>query len=459
MFHHCGVTRNGARIQSQELPGIGGVEWLESRQLLSVTTTPALAADSVSLSYSTPQAGQSLTIDAKINGTLLASTPRTGTLTLSEGAAQLAQVNVATATTTSSGYYVLTVPGGLSMGSQALTVAYSGDTNYAPATVNATLNILNDSLKLQYTNPALANASYNVGVGIVPEVVPSGSNAAALTAAPTGSITLSEGTTVLATIPDITRVTTNSAGYYVLTATGLPVGSQTLKAVYSGDANYSASSVSFGVTADAILPTSVSSSYSTSTYVSAAYTVNASINGTVAPTVPRTGTLSLVEGSSTLASVNVATAAPNANGSFALTVPGGLTLGANSLSVVYSGDTNYATATQILQTVNASLVPDSVGLSYSTPQAGQPLTINAKINGTVLAGTTRTGTLTLSEGATQLAQVNVATATPNSSGYYGALGPRRPALRQSDDHRQLQRRWHVCCLQHECHTEHYQRQL
>ena len=363
---------------------------------------------------------------------MLATTPRTGTLTLSEGGNTLATVNVATATPNTSGFYALTVPGGLSFGSQTLTVSYSGDGIYAPSSTNATLNVTNESLKLQYTSQALANNAYAVSVAIVPQTPPATSGSPTAAAAttpptPTGSLTLMQGTTVLATIPDLTQVTPNSAGYYTLTDTaGFPLGLQRLTISYSGDTNYSSNSASLAVTAVASLPTSVYDSYSTSAYVGMPYTVNATIYGTVALGTPRTGTLTLEDanGNTLAGPVDISTATPNANGSFALTVPGGLPLGANTgLQVVYSGDTNYASSSQILQTVTVKLIPDSISLSYSTPQSNLPLTINARINGTVLAGTPRTGTLTLSEGQTQLAQVDISTVTPNASGYYALSVP------------------------------------
>ena len=40
---------------------------------------------------------------------------------------------------------------------------------------------------------------------------------------------------------------------------------------------------------------------------------------------------------------------------------------------------------------------DTLALSWITPLAGQAFTMNAEINGTLISGTPRTGTLTLSE--------------------------------------------------------------
>ena len=63
-----------------------------------------------------------------------------------------------------------------------------------------------------------------------------------------------------------------------------------------------------------------------------------------------------------------------------MSVPGGLSTGTHSLSVVYSGDSNYSAATATMAPVVAN--NDSLALSYSsTAPVGQPFTLNAAING------------------------------------------------------------------------------
>jgi hypothetical protein len=301
----------------------------------------------------------------------------------------------------------LTVAGGLSAGMHALKVTYSGDSTYAASSIAPTINVFNDSLSISRPSQALIGAAYTVGVAI---------KSASLTSTPGGTLTLSEGSVVLGTLDLSTASPVN--GYYQLTAaSGLSGGSHVLKVLYSGDGTYTATSSSFSVTGVIPLSTSISASYSTSTTAGSAYTVNAGISGSVAPNVPRTGTLSLVDGDTILATVDIATATPNSSGYYALTATG-LEVGSHTLEVVYSGDTNYAAASRTLSTLNVKQISSSVSYSYSTPQAGSPLTINAKVNGTTLADPPRTGTLTLSEGSTVLATVDITTAAPNSSGYY-----------------------------------------
>ena len=94
---------------------------------------------------------------------------------------------------------------------------------------------------------------------------------------------------------------------------------------------------------------------------------------------PRTGTLSLMEGTTSLATVNVATATPNGSGQYALTVTGGLPAGTYSnLSVVYSGDANYSALTTNLGTVTSA--NDFLGLSFNSLNlVGMPYTVNVSI--------------------------------------------------------------------------------
>ena len=147
-----------------------------------------------------------------------AGVPHTGTLTLSDNGTVLTSINLATATPSSSGYYALTVPAGLPAGSNVLTVSYSGDTNYAASTGTATLIVNNDRMSLSYGTLATVGQAYTVNVGITSVV--------GVTAAPTGTLTLMEGTTVLATI-NLSQATPNSSGQYALTVpAGLRPGAQ-----------------------------------------------------------------------------------------------------------------------------------------------------------------------------------------------------------------------------------------
>ena len=138
---------------------------------------------------------------------MLANTPRTGTLTLTEGTAILASLNLASATPGTSGYYALPVPGGLPDGSDTLKLAYSGDANYAASSLTLALTVHDDSLALSYSTTAVAGQPYTVDALVTSPTVK--------TPAPTGTLSLMEGTTTLASV-SLGSVTPLTSGYYPL---------------------------------------------------------------------------------------------------------------------------------------------------------------------------------------------------------------------------------------------------
>ena len=212
----------------------GDANFAPATASLTITGVSMLST-SIGLSYGTPLAGQAFTMYAVINPTVLAGLPHSGTLTLSDNGSALASVNLATATPTSSGFLALSVPAGLPKGSNVLTVGYSGDANYAPSTGTATLTVNDDSLSLLYATSATAGQPYTVNVGIVP--------VAGVTAAPTGTLSLLEGSTILATI-NLGQATLVNGRYALTVPSGLAAGTHSLKVVYSGDGTFTPLTVS-----------------------------------------------------------------------------------------------------------------------------------------------------------------------------------------------------------------------
>src|SRR6185437_6895009 len=111
------------------------------------------------------------------------------------------------------------------------------------------------------------------------------------------------------------------------------LGTNVLDVAYSGDANYAPASTKATINVN---NDSLALSYSTSVVAGLPYTVNAAITGPLINNTPRAGTLSLLDGSSTLATVNVATATPTSSGYYSLSVPAGLSVGTHNLQVTYT---------------------------------------------------------------------------------------------------------------------------
>jgi hypothetical protein len=366
------------------------------------------ATTSLSTSWSTPIAGQAWTPNVAINGTLLAGTPRTGTLTLTDGATVLATVDLATATPSSSGYYTLAVPGGLSAGSHSLKFAYSGDANYGASTMTCTMSVYNDALWLSYSNSVLTGQPYTVKAKIVGPI---------LNDVPrTGTLSLVEDGAVLATV-DIVQTAPGSDGYYSLVVSdGLSLGTHRFKVLYSGDATYNPLSYTLGTVTAA-------TTVNTTTYLSGPTTVAAGQNVTFTANVRASnlpasgGTVTFLDGTTVLGTAEV-----NSSG-VATFQTNALALGTHTLTASYGGTASYNPSTSSALNVRVLGATTSLSTSWSAPIAGQTWTPNVAINGTLLAGTPRTGTLTLTEGTTVLATLDVATATPSSSGYYALAVP------------------------------------
>jgi hypothetical protein len=164
----------------------------------------------------------------------------------------------------------------------------------------------------------------------------------------------------LATV-NVATATPSTSGYYALSVpTGLADGSDTLKLAYTGDANYAASTMTLVLT---VHDDSLALSYSTTAVVGQPYAVSVAINSPTVKTPP-TGTLSLVEGTNTLATLNLASATANGSGYYSLVDSAGLAAGTHTLSVVYSGDSNYDALTANMATVTAAGAP-----TVATPAA------------------------------------------------------------------------------------------
>ena len=231
-----------------------------------------------------PLAGQSFTLNTSINGTLLANTPRTGTLTLSEGGTTLASVNIATTAPNSYGQYALTVPAGFSVGTQALTVAYSGDSNYAAATSWLSLVIANDSLSLQYSSQAYLGQTYTVNAAI------NGGWSTASRAPARCPWSKARPRWPAWTSRRFRQIPAASS---LEVPGGLPAGANSLKVVYSGDAAYTSLTSSLATVTSA--NDFLGLSYTGSVLVGQPYTVGVSILTGTTPVNPAlTGTLTLI---------------------------------------------------------------------------------------------------------------------------------------------------------------------
>jgi trimeric autotransporter adhesin len=221
----------------------------------------------------------------------------------------------------------------------------------------------------------------------------------------TGAVTYDNGSTMLGTANVNVG---NLASYPPLSSNfvAFAPGSYSVTAAYSGDASFKSSTssavpftVAKGITTTAASanPTTVSSGGSTTITA----TVETPLNAGALPT----GTVALTVGSNTV-TVNLSTfaASETAAGSTAYlvltgtgSVPAGdLASGSNTISVTYSGDTNYATSTTSLTVTGPSGSSGSPSISLSSSG-----------NIAVDAGNTGTSTITVTPGGGFTGAVNL----------------------------------------------------
>jgi hypothetical protein len=281
----------------------------------------------------------------------------------------------------------------LPTGSHNLTAVYSGDNNYTTSTssiVSAVIVQAQPGLTLVGpSQPANAGTSIQLTSVLTSNGV-----------SPTGSLTLSEGATSLAT----QKVT--ATGTFPFALSTLSVGSHQLTVAYSGDTNNAT------VTSNTITVTVQQGNTNTALLTSANPQVlgqSVTFSATVTSPSPNiTGTVSFNDGSTPLGSVPVA-----ANGT--ATFPtSSLTFGLHSITAVYSGDTAHSgsTAPAISQRI---VQQASIGLSSNS----NPATTGTAVSFTVkLAGNSSTlpsGTVKLLDGTSLL---NTVTLDPTGAATY-----------------------------------------
>jgi hypothetical protein len=339
---------------------------------VSSNNNPSVYGQSVTFTVSAQPLAGSITPTGTI--TFLDGTTTLGTSVLSGGAAQLPA-------------------SALAVGSHSITAKYSGDINYAAGTSSAftqTVNQASTSVTLiSSANPGSFAQTLVLTATVQP---PAGTTAS-------GSITFMDGATTLSSA----TLSNNAAQFSIST---LAIGSHSLTAVYSGNANLAAST-SASLT-ETIAQSSTSVSLTTSLNP-ATYGVAVTFVATVqTPTGgPATGTFSFFDGSTLIVTTPV-----NNNGvqhsSANLTV-GEFQGGTHSITAVYSGDSNYtgSTSPAVVETINPAASTTSIASSLNPATSGQNVTLTASVQSSV-SGSLTTGSVTFFDGANVLGSVNLA---------------------------------------------------
>ena len=333
--------------------------------VISAPTTTTLTA-----SPNPATNGQTVALKAVVAAGL-GATP-TGTVTFKNGVTTLGTGTV------SGGIATLNVAS-LPFGNNTLTASYSGATNVLSSTsagvVEAYLQKTTTTLTSS-VNPSFVNQPVTLTATVTP----------AVSGVPTGSVHFYDGATLIGTVA-------LSSGKAVLSTSALPVGSDSIKAVYLGATTYQTST-------SAILTQTVKRGNTTTTLVSSlnpssfgqAVTFTATV--TSAYGVP-TGPVTFAENGTTVATVSL-------SGGHATFTTSALTAGTHLITATYPNSSTYYTSTSaaLSEVTHPAVTTTHLVSSHNPATHGTSVTFTATV--TAATGSTPTGTVTFKSGTTVL---------------------------------------------------------
>jgi hypothetical protein len=343
---------------------------------ISQNVTQAVTSTTVSTSQNPSSFAQPLTLIAAIQP--VNGGTASGAVTFFDGA-----LSLGTATPTNNSAQ-LTVPN-LSLGSHSITARYAGDANTLGSSSIAVTQTVNPSPTTTIVTSALNPSSYLQFVTFAATVKP------AFGTLPPGQISFFDGSTLLGTV-------NMAAGPSQVTLQTLTAGAHSITAQYLGSTNFAAST-SAPLTQTVNPATSqlgISTTANPSTF-GQAVTINAVISTTTNFTASNSGTVAFFDNGVSLGSVTL----PGNTNAAALTTTA-LSVGSHSITVSYTGDSNFApcTSAAFAQTVNLEPSTTTIASSSYTPAFNQSITLTAVVH--PQSGTTATGTITFLDRTTTL---------------------------------------------------------
>jgi hypothetical protein len=273
--------------------------------------------------------------------------------------------------------------------------------------VNGWTSLIGTATASVTVTPASSSLQVNTALSVTVTVasVPAGGTT------PTGTVVLSAGGYT-------SPVGTLSSGSYTFTipAFSLSGGTDTLTVTYSGDSTYAQESGTASVTVTMLTPTVTVQPYPTTVGTNTIVVVGVTVTGT-GPTP--TGTVQLTGGGYTSGACTLA------SGACTINIPANsLSNGTDTLTVAYSGDSNYNAASGTATvTVNILWPTVTVTPAANSVESGSSLTVTGMVSGT---GPTPTGTVQLTGGSYLSAAVTL------SSGSYSVTIPANSLSAGSD---------------------------
>jgi hypothetical protein len=339
-------------------------------------TIKGATSTSVTSSKNPSILGSAVTFTATVSSTVGTAT---GTVTFKDGSSTLGPGTLVSGKATFS-------TSSLSLGSHSITAVYPGGTNFFASTSAA------------LTQHVLAATSTSVVSSHNPSVFGQAVTftATVISSTPgtiTGTVTFKDGATALGLPQSLV------SGKATLSTSALKVVPHSITATYNGSGTFGTStSPALKQTVNkATSSTSVSSSHNPSVFgqsVTFTATVSAVAPGSGTPT----GSVTFKDGGTQVGSPQ------SLIGGKATLSTSTLSVGAHSITAVYSGSIDYITSVSpaLTQTVNKSATTTTLTSSPNPSHLGQAVTFTATVAVVAPGSGTPTGTVTLKDGATSL---------------------------------------------------------
>jgi hypothetical protein len=314
-------------------PATGSTGGSADGWVLKLITQQQISTTALQITPNAGAPGTSIGFTATVTGLPAFSTP-TGTVALTSGSTKLGTITLAGGTGTFS-------TTSLTAGTYSVIATYSGDVVYATnVTTPQTVSILNAPTVSLTATPSTTT----IGTAVALKATVSSS-----VGTPTGTVYFMDGTNMLGS-------SVLSGGVANYSATALGVGSHSITARYGGDNNFAGlTSTAQTVTINLITPVVALTATPSTAQVGTAIALAATVTGSGGTP---TGTVTFLDGTTTLTTVNVT----NGAAGYSATA---LSVGMHSITASYSGDGTFGSLVSSVQIVNITAVPPSISAAFS----------------------------------------------------------------------------------------------
>lgn len=362
-------NHNIVATYSGDVTFLGSTSPVFTQTVDRAATATALSTNPISTVF-----GQSVALSATVTVTAPGGGVPTGNVSFFDGAAFVGSAALVGSTATLN-------TSSLSTGSHTLTAVYNGDFSFLGSTSAAQVQQVNPA---STTSTVTANPNPSVvGQAVVFTVT--------VAAVPPGAGTPAGAVTFFVDGQPQPPVNLNGAGQATLTTSSLGVGGHTITAQYAGNVNFSgSSSVPFAQTVNVGSSTTALSSAVNPSVFGQAVTFTATVAAFAPASGQPTGTVTFFNGATSLGSATLA-------GGVAMLTTSALTIGNNSVTAVYAGDSNFATSTSpaVTQSVQAAgTTTTMLGASINPSAFGQSVTFTAGVQAVAPGSGTPTGNVT-----------------------------------------------------------------